>query len=282
MLVIPGIGLLALFLILPGLAAPVLTVFDSDPLAGTVEFVGFDNYSRVLRSGELLDGIRITLIYALMTVPTTIVLGLLVAFGIHHVGRGATFYRLIYFLPVASTLAAMSVTWRWMFYPRSGVIDRTLGPILGLENWLSSPDLALPAVAVVGVWQGVGFVVIIYLAGLVGVSPVLLEAARIDGANAWQRFVHVTWPSLGPTTLFAVLITTISSLRVFDTVKIMTDGGPLGSTQTLAFLVWRRGINYLEIGPASVINVVMIAMIIVLTAVHMRTYGNRIEEAGSR
>jgi multiple sugar transport system permease protein len=281
-LVLPAVAWLTLVVVVPAVIVVVLALFRYDPLRGTSEFVGLENFRRLLENGSLRRATLQTLLYTVMTVPVILGLGLGFALAIHHVSRGASWWRTVFFLPVASTLAGMSVVWRWMFYPRSGIVDSTIGSVTSLEDWLNSSSLALPAVAVVGCWQGLGAAVIMFLAGLAGVPQQLVEAATVDGARRWSLFWHVTWPALGPATVFALVVTTRDALRVFDQVSVMTGGGPSGQSETLAFLMWRRGIFYSDIGGASVINIVLLAFVLVTIGAQMRLVGRRWEQAGSR
>lgn len=279
---LPAVTWLTAVVVVPVVIVVGLAFFRYDPLTGTSEYVGLDNFERVLANGSLRRATVQTLAYTVLTVPVIVGLGLGIAVAIHHVARGAAWWRAVYFLPAASTLAGMSVVWRWMFYPDAGVVDSTVGRLSGAADWLNSSSLAIPAVAVVGSWQGVGSAVIMFLAGLSGVPRDLLEAAALDGARPWSRFWHVTWPALGPATAFALVVTTRDALRVFEQVSVMTDGGPTGHSETLAFLMWRRGIYYNDIGGASVINLVLLAFVLVTIAAQMRFVGRRWEQAGSR
>ncbi|MGI3164394.1 carbohydrate ABC transporter permease [Pseudooceanicola sp. 200-1SW] len=277
----PMLVLTAIFVLFPALIALALVFYDFDILAGTIRWVGLKNINRAIARGEVLNAIFVTLRYAIYTVIPSLTLGLLAALAINGVRRAASFWRAIYFLPVAATLVAMSIVWRWMFLARRGLIDQTVGKWLGLTDWLNSTDLSLPAVALVGNWQQIGFVTIVYLAGLAGVPKHLLEAARIDGASAWHRFWHVTWPALGPTTVFAAVISSIQALRIFDTIATMTSGGPSGSSETLTYLLWKRGIYYLDIGGGAVVTVVLLALALLATWIQKRA-SRRLERAGSR
>lgn len=280
-LIMPMLVLLFVFTILPCLLTLVLAFFETDILAGTMHFVGFANFSRAFARGDLVNSIGVTLLYMALTVPTSIVFGLLVALGINSLGRGQVFWRAVYFLPVAATLVAMSIVWRWMFVGHRGLIDQTFGPLTGLADWLNSKALALPAVAVVGNWQQIGFIAILYLAALAAVPRHQLEAARVDGANTWNRFWHVTWPAIGPTTVFAGIITSVNAMRVFDSVSTMTGGGPSRSSQTLAHLMWERGIYFFDIGGGAVVTLVLIALALIATLLQ-RVLTARLEKAGTR
>lgn len=281
-LLAPATVLLLLFVVTPVFVVSALAFFDWDPFRASGSLVGLRNFERVLGSDELVRATTNTLMYVAITVPATTIVGLIAALGIHNVGRGAVVWRTVYFLPVASTLAAMATVWRWMFYPDTGLVDRVLMDVVGLSDWLNSTALALPAIAVVGSWQAIGIGVIIYLAGLGSVPQHLYDAARMDGADAWRRFWNVTWPALGPSTAFVLIVSTGDAVRVFDQVRVMTNGGPVGSTETLSFLMWRRGVTYLDVGGASVINLVLLALILLVTAVQLATVGRRWERAGTR
>ncbi|MFS8049844.1 carbohydrate ABC transporter permease [Rhizobium sp. BR 314] len=281
MLVGPMLTLLVIFTILPCLLTLILAFFETDILVGTIRFVGFSNFTKAFARGDLLNSIGVTLLYMALTVPTSMIFGLLVALGINSLGHGRVFWRAVYFLPVAATLVAMSIVWRWMFVGRRGLIDHMLGPMTGITDWLNSPALALPAVAVVGNWQQIGFIAILYLAALAAVPRHQLEAARVDGANGWHRFWHVTWPAIGPTTVFAGIITSVNAMRVFDSVSTMTGGGPSRHSQTLAHLMWERGIYFFDIGGGSVVTLVLVALALIATFLQ-RVLTARLEKAGSR
>lgn len=278
----PAGVLLAVFVLFPIVLVGVLSLFTYDALTGAMQYVGLDNYRRILSSGELWRASINTLLYTMLVVPTVMVGGLLLALGLHSLRFGAALWRTAFFIPAASTLAAMSVVWRWMFYPESGVIDATLGRVLGLTNWLNSTELSLPAIAMVGSWQGIGTAMIMFLAGLSAVRTDLIDAARIDRANAWNRFWHVTWPALGPATIFALVVTTEHALRVFDAIQIMTKGGPAKSSETLSYLIYVRGVSYFDIGGASVVSITLLVIVLLTTAMQIRTFGQRWEKAGSR
>lgn len=277
----PLLFLLVAFTILPGFLIIGLSFFNIDILAGSYRFVGFANFTAAIARGEILNSIGVTFLYVAMTVPTALILGLLVALAIDALCRGAAFWRAVYFLPVAATLVAMSVVWRWMFLARKGVVDQTVGHWLGLGDWLNSPTLALPAVAVVGNWQQIGFVAIIYLAGLAAVPRHVAEAAAVDGAAAWSRFWHVTWPALGPTTVFAAVVSSTNALRVFDTIATMTAGGPSKRTETLAYLMWQRGIYFFDIGGGAVVALILLALALAAAIIQMWATA-ALEAAGRR
>ncbi|MCQ8194793.1 carbohydrate ABC transporter permease [Streptomyces rugosispiralis] len=278
----PAFVFLVAFVVLPVLAVGALALLNFDPLSQETSFAGLENWHRVLASPELWQATGNTLLYTALTVPVEVGGGLLIALAIRAAGRGAGLWRTAYFAPTAATLAAMSVVWRWLFYPHVGVFDETLGRLVGQDGWLSSTTLALPAVAIVGSWAGIGSCVVMFLAGLSNVPAHLEDAARMDRAGAWHRFWSVTWPAIGPATTFALVITTRDSLRVYDQVRVMTDGGPQQSTSTLSFTAWQRGVSYLDIGGGSVVNTVLLVLVLITVAVQLRLGGRRWEEDGRR
>ncbi len=278
----PALVLLIVFVVVPLVVVAILAFFTYNPLSGTGRFVGLTNYRRVLASTEYRTAAVNTAEYFILTVPLTLVLGLSAALGIHRLGSGGQVWRVIYFLPVASTLAATSVVWRWLFYPRTGVIDATIGRLLGVTDWLHSSRLVIPAIALVGIWEGIGFAVVIFLAGLNGVPAGPLEAARLDGAGAWSRFWHITLPSLSPALMFNLVLSTRNALRVYDEVRVMTGGGPADRSNTLAFLIWKRGIQFLDVGGGAVITITLLALILLMTALQFALGGSRIEGAGTQ
>jgi multiple sugar transport system permease protein len=277
----PALLLLGIFYIAPLALVGVLALFTYDPLTGAISFAGLANFHGALAQPELRQALVNTLIYVAITVPGTTVLGLVIALAIHAARRGAALWRTLYMLPVATTMAAMSIVWTWMFYPRQGPIDRVLQPLFGLHDWLDSTTLALPAVAIVGTWAGVGISVILFLAGLSAVPPGLHDVARLDRAGRWQRFWHVTWPALGPATVFTLVYQTSSALRAFDTVRVMTNGGPGTSSQTLALLIWQRAIEDNDIGGGAVVSLVLLLLMLAVAAVQLRA-GRRLQAGGTR
>lgn len=281
-LLTPAIFMMTLFVLLPVAIVIALSLFHYDLLAGSNDFVGLGNVRAILRQGQLLPAIWHTILYWLITAPVIVVVALLVAVAINSLGNRTALWRTVYFMPAASTLAAMSVIWTWMFYPNSGVIDSTLGRALGITDWLGSTTWALPAVALVGAWQGIGSSMVMFLAGLNNVNPDLIEAARLDHAKPWQRFWHVSFPALGPSLTFATVVATRNALSAFDQIQVMTAGGPVRASTTLSFLMWQQAIAFNNLGTGAVISVVLLLLVLAATYVQLRSFGRRWEMAGAR
>jgi multiple sugar transport system permease protein len=278
----PASLFLATFWVFPLIFVLVLSLFQVNLVDNTVRFAGLDNYSTELTSGEFGQSLWTTVLYALYTIVPSLGGGLSIAVLISGLRRGQGFWRAAYFLPVASTLVAMSSVWRWMFHPDVGIADYLIRGLFGAGDWLNNPDLALVALAVVGVWHQIGFAVVLYLAALGSVPHDQYDSATIDGAGRWSRFWHVTWPALGPTTVFLFVLMSGQALQAYDTIAAMTAGGPAGSTATLTYRMWVRGVQYFDVGRAAVLAVALLALSLLVTAVQRGRFGRRLEEAGAR
>ncbi|WP_432974021.1 carbohydrate ABC transporter permease [Dactylosporangium sp. CA-233914] len=270
LLLAPAVAAMSALIVLPIVAVLALSFFHFDPLSQRLQWVGVDNWRAVISGGPLRGALLRTIGYAAVVVPAQVVIGLLLAVLIDSVGRHGAFWRVVLFLPSACTLAAMAVVWRWLFYPNDGVFDLTVGRTVGAYDWLNSTGLSLAAVAVVGCWFGIGSSMIVFLAGLTTVSSTTLDAARMDKASALQRFWHVTLPALRPAGTFATVIAIGDALRVFDQVRVMTQGGPLDSSTTLSYLQYTIGVENLDIGSGAVVSVLLLVLTLVAIATQLR------------
>jgi multiple sugar transport system permease protein len=282
LLTAPAAIFIAVFVAAPLVIVIILALFNLNLVTGTSQFVGVDNFVTELQHDEFANSVRNTLIYAALTIFPSLVLGLIVALLINGLTHGQGFWRSLYFLPVATTLVAMSAVWRWMFRADTGVVDTVISPLFGARDWLNDPHLALGSIAVVGNWHQIGLVAILYLAGLGSLPRDQYESATLDGARSWSRFWHVTWPALGPTTIFAFIMTASSALQAYDVIAAMTQGGPLGSTETLTYMIWVRGVHYFDIGRAAVLSIALLLLSLVVTVVQRTGYGRRLEQGGTR
>ncbi|MFZ4894922.1 carbohydrate ABC transporter permease [Plantibacter sp. Mn2098] len=281
-LLTPAVLALLVFVVLPLVLVTVLSFFDLNLITNQLKFVGFTNYATELGDDAFWTAVRNTILYGLYTVVPSLGIGLGIALLISGLDRGQAFWRSVYFLPVACTLVAMSSVWRWMFQPDIGIVDQVFGPILGVTDWLNNPQLALVAIAVVGNWHQIGLVAILYLAALGSIPTDPYDSARLDGAGAVNRFWHVTWPALGPTTVFAVVVTCSAALQAYDTIVAMTGGGPAGATETLTYAIWTRGIRYFDLGRAAVLSVFLLGLSLVITGAQRSRTGRTLETAGTR
>lgn len=256
-------------------------------------FVGIEYYQELLQNPVFHQALKNTLMYALIVVPGSMVLGLVIALLLQNVGRGRALYRAIYFAPYITPAVAVAWVWGWMYNYNFGIINTlliewwTLLERVGLERlaiapqrFLTDPDMALPSVAAVIVWQQLGFQVVIFLAGLQGIPRVYYEAARIDGANAWHLFRHVTLPLLNPVIVFSVIITTIASLQLFDqiiNINFTDQGGPLNRTLSIAVYMYQEAFGRARMGYAAAVTVVLFALILIVTLVQLRLTQRRVE-----
>lgn len=283
-LVLAGPAALALmiFVFMPVAVVSVLAFTDYQVGARSAEWVGFGNFADLFGSRLGRNALINTLVYAAIVIPASVGLGLLVALGLHGVARTlprvAAVLKTVYFLPVAATLVAMAVAWQMLLHPSLGLVNGWMAA-LGLtpRQWLSDRDLVLYTLAMIGVWQSVGYNMVLFLAGLSAIPQPLYDAASVDGAeDGWSRFWLVTWPMLGPTTLFVVIVTAVNAFRVFETVATMTQGGPAFASDTIVYALYREGFVYFKAGYASAITVVFFAALLILTALQIALVERRV------
>lgn len=264
--VTPALILIMVLLIAPIVVVLLLSLTDYQLGALEWSWVGLANYSDMLGDRIFLRSLSNTFIYVAIVVPGSVVLGLVVAILVQERTKSKAIYQTIFFLPVTTTLIAMSVVWHFLLNPSLGPITsltRALG--LGEFDVFGDPDLVLVGLAVIGIWQLVGFNMILFLAGLTAIPRDLYDAADIDGADgAWDRFARVTWPMLGPTTLFVVVTTTITAFRVFDTVAVITRGNPQGRSDVLLYTLYKVGFQDFNMGPASAMTIAFLVFVLVI------------------
>lgn len=270
----PGLLYFSVFLILPLLASIYISFTDWDVLTPP-KWIGIANYAELLQNPTIQRSIFNTLYYAVVTIPVTIALGLAIALALNRAFWGRAFFRAIYYLPVVISAAATAFLWIWIFQSQVGLLNHLLKSVgLPTQNWLVSPLFAMPVIMWTGVWQSLGWSVVVFLAGLQGIPEMYYEAAKIDGANPRQLFRHITWPLLAPTTLFVFVIMIIGSLQVFGTVLIMTDGGPLNSTTVIVHQVYINAFQYLRMGFGSALGIVLFLFILALALTNLRLFGS--------
>lgn len=282
MLAGPAALALVLFIFLPVGVVFVLAFTDYQVGAPSFAWIGLDNFATLFGSRLGRQALVNTLIYAAIVIPLSVGLGLLVALGLFRLAtswsRVAAVLQTVYFLPVAATLVAMAVAWQMLLHPTLGPMNGWLSAIgIPPQRWLSDRDLVLYTLAGIGVWQTVGYNMILFLAGLTAISPTLYAAAAVDGApRGWSRFWLVTWPMLGPTTLFVLIVTAANAFRVFETVATITQGGPAFASDTIVYALYREGFVYFKAGYASAITVVFFAALLLLTAAQLLLVERRV------
>ena len=279
----PTLVIYGLFSIWPMIDVVRLSFVHWDGLAPVQTFVGLDNYRDILRDDPVfwvaLDN---TLIWTALSVLIPPSIGFALALGVNQPLTGRNALRAVFYLPVIIASIAVATMWRWMYDPFFGVINATL-TALGLDgligDWLGDRHIALYSVFVAYVWQNVGVSMVLFLAGLQGVSPTLIEAARMDGAGRWQRFRHVVLPAVRPTITVVVILTLINSLKAFDIVYGMTHGGPAQSTQLMAFWAFWQSLQLHDFGRGSAIAVVLLVITLIIVIPYLRWSQAREEAA---
>jgi len=261
MLLAPALLHSAIFLVIP-VAFAVALSFTDYSFGDSWAWVGFENYSELFGDANFRAAFVNTLLYAVVVVPVSIVISLVIALGLNQKIRGLGFFRTAFYVPTVTATVAIATIWLWIYNPGSGLANGFLS-LFGFapSQWLSNPDTALPSLMVVGIWQGLGTKIIIYLAALQSVSRDLIESASLDGAGVWQRFVNVTWPALGPVQFFVLVTSIVGTFQVFDLVYVMTDGGPGTETMVLVLDIYTNAFQDLRLGFASAETVIMMLLI---------------------
>ena len=265
--------------IVPTLSAFNISLHEWNPLATEQEFVGLANYQQLWE--DLLDSkspthhaFVNTIKYVLIGMPLQLVIALIVALLLNEITRFSVIFRAIYFIPFVTSTVAIAWVWRWLYQPQYGFFNVMLSFFgLAQQPFLKSPNTALYSITAVVVWQGLGFAIIIFLAGLKQIPNTFYEAARIDGASRWQSFWRITLPLLNTTIVYLAVLGTIGFLRMFDYVINMTtqgDGGPLNSTTTVTLRVYREAFSSFDMGYASALTVALFLIIMIITVVQLR------------
>jgi len=274
--VAPALIVLGTFFFLPVLAALVMSVTDFDLYSLTdisnLRFVGLENYWRLLHEPLFWKSLGNTFYFVLLGVPLSIATSLGAALLVNSkVARFRNLFRTIYFAPVVTTLVAVAVVWRYIFHTRYGFLNYALDSV-GLPpiDWMGDPHWAMPAIVIMAVWKNFGYNMIILLAALQSIPEDLYEAARIDGASAWQQFLHVTLPSLRPVLLLVSILTMTGYFQLFAEPYVMTEGGPLESTKSVLFYMYDEGFKWWSLGRASAVAFLLFLIIFFVTLVQLR------------
>jgi multiple sugar transport system permease protein len=251
-------------------------------VADSPRFIGLDNYIELARDPLILLSLRVTTVYALLSVPLTLVLGLCLAMLLNQRVRGVAVWRTIYYLPSIVSGVAVALLWEWLFNGRFGMINYLL-ELIGIEgpNWLADPNTALWAFVAVSVWT-VGGTMLINLAALQGVPTQLYEAASIDGANAWHRLIHITVPTISPVIFYNLIMGIIAALQSFTLFFIMTQGGPNNATMTFMLYLYRMAFQNLRMGYASAMAWLLFLYLAVLTAIVFKSSSRWVYYEASR
>lgn len=273
----PALGHLAVFAFAPLAFAGWLALHRWGLVEPVRPFVGLDNFREILSDGAFWHSLGVTALYGLY-VPVTMVVSLAAALVLDRSGLRVRLVRTVLFLPFISSVVAVALVWQWMYQPDYGLINYLLR-LVGMSgpDWLGDPRTALPALMLLSVWVHLGYQMVIFLAGLQAIPAVYHDAARVDGASAWQRFRRITLPLLRPTVLFVLVTGTISSFQVFTFVSVMTEGGPLHATDVIVYRIYQEAWEFLRFGTASAMSLVLLAILLVVTWLQFRWLGRKVE-----
>nr|WP_206074546.1 sugar ABC transporter permease [Antribacter gilvus] len=270
-MITPALALFVLFLIVPIVLAFALAFTNARLISPRPpEFIGLDNFALLFTDPVFWASVRNTFYFAVVVVPVQAGLALLLAVLVNAKVRGTRFFRTVYFLPVVTSMVVVSLLWRFM-YQQDGLINKALQSVtfdrFTPVDWLNDPAWAMPAIMLMSVWQGVGFTMIIWLAGLQTIPGELYEAAELDGAGTWHQFRYITWPGLLQTRTFILVTITIAAFSLFTQINVMTQGGPLDSTTTVVYQAVRSGYQQLQTGYGSAISLVFFVLVLTVSLV---------------
>lgn len=274
----PAVFLLLVLIFLPVIGVFVIALTDWQFGARSLSFVGLANFREAFADDSFRISLLNTVIYVSIVVPGTVVLGLLIALLVESGQNLRAFYRAIHFLPFMATLTAMAIAWEALLHPTIGLVNQTLAAIgLPTANWLRDENMALPVLAVIGIWQNLGYAMVLFLAGLKSIARDLYDAADIDGADLWlDRLRIVTLPLLGPVSMFVVIVVALRAFEAFDTVKVLTQGGPGHASEMLLFTLYRESFEYLRTGYGAAVAVVFLAIVVTLTLIQARVMDRKV------
>ena len=261
--ILPAFLGILIFIIIPIICSFCLS-FTKWDLLNDIEFVGLTNYKEIFSEPLFYQIFVNTVVFALSTSFFGVIIPLVLANILNAKIRGSEFYKTAYFFPFITPMIVIGIVWEWIFDPNIGILNH----ILKLNiNWLYDTHFAMAALIIISVWKLIGYNMVIFLSALSGISQNLFEAARIDGANSFNIFKNVTVPMLSPTIFFVCIITAISSFQVFDLIYLMTEGGPLNSTNVLVYAIYQNAFEYFNVEKASAIAYVLFMVILVLTLI---------------
>ncbi|MFE2034543.1 carbohydrate ABC transporter permease [Streptomyces scopuliridis] len=272
----PFLVLFTVFMAFPIFATLAMSFTDfglrnvTDPLSA--EFIGFENYTKLFGDEKFLKALFNTAYFVVVGVPLTIGAGLAAAVLLNSgINRARTFFRVGFYAPVVTSIVAVAVVWTFVLDPSEGLISGLASEVgLTTPDFLGSEALAMPSLILMAVWRNLGTVMVLFIAGLQAIPTDVREAARLDGASAWQEFRRITVPLVRPTMLYATVITTIGYLNVFEEPFVMTEGGPSNSTLTVSLNMYREGFNFFHMGYASAMAYVLFLVIMGITVLQLR------------
>jgi sn-glycerol 3-phosphate transport system permease protein len=276
-MVSPSILIFSLFFIYPILYMVYLSTFEWDFISPTKTFVGVQNFVDLLQEDDFLQVLKNSTVYMFLTVTLTTGIALLLALWLNRTGLFYGFVQGAIFSPHIISLVSISLLWSWLMDPEYGLLNWGIGLFgFGKLAWLNDPGTSLFSLVLVAVWKGIGFNTLVFIAGLQSIPKDIYEAADLDQSKPWKTFYKLTLPMLSPTLFFLVVINMIGSFQVFETIAIMTQGGPINSTNTLVYYIYEYGFRFFKIGYASAAGVILLCIVGLLTIVYFKLLSRRV------
>jgi len=272
----PDLAVFLIFIFIPVFYSFYLSLHSWNILQPQKTFVGFENYTKAFQDDIFLTSLKNTIYFVSLNVPLMLSISLIAALILNLPLKGRGLYRTLFFLPVVTSEAVAAIIFKWIYSAQYGLLNSILMSLHIIHSpiaWLAEPSLAMPAVIVVTSWKGIGYYMVIFLAGLQGIPRQLYEAAMIDGANKWHSFWNVTLPLLKPTLFFSVLIAMIGSFQVFTTVYVMTAGGPLRRTTTIVTYLYNVAFKEFRMGYASAIAYILFGIVFTAVLLQFKYFG---------
>ncbi|WP_407175605.1 carbohydrate ABC transporter permease [Bradyrhizobium sp. STM 3562] len=274
----PALIFLVVLFFLPVAAVFVIALSDWEFGSGSLSFIGLANFRELVFDDVFRVSLTNTVIYVLIVLPGTVIGGLLIALLIESSASCRAVYRAIHFLPFMATLTAMAISWEALLHPSIGLVNQILAALgVPTANWLCDDRTALPVLAIIGIWQNLGYAMVLFVAGLKSIPVDLYDAAAVDGADhSLDRLRLVTIPMLGPVSMFIVIVVALRALETFDTIQILTQGGPGHASEMLLYTLYRESFEYLRTGYGAAISVVFLVMLVTLTLLQARIMDRRV------
>lgn len=254
--------------------------FTNYNIVTEAEFIGLENYKELFSDALFWKVLGQTLLYLLIVVPALVILPIFLAILVNQQVKGIGFFRSAYYVPVVTSMVVVGIAWKWV-YADKGILNyilESVGLISEPVNWLTSTSTSIFAVMVVTIWKGLGYYMVIYLAGLQSISDDLYEAAEIDGASKWKQIWHITIPLLMPSIMIVTIMSSISAMKVFEEIYVMTGGGPLNSSKTLVFYIYEEAFDKLQMGYASAAGVILFIITLIFSVINI-TFMSKKESA---
>jgi len=264
-----------IFFIIPNVNALIFSLFRWNGISPEMDFAGFKNYVNLFQDGVFWLSLKNTLVYTITLILGQNIIALILAVLIYKTCRIHNFFRMVYFLPAIFSTVTIGIIWGFIYDPNIGALNGFLNAV-GLEKlaraWLAEPGIVVVALACVHIWVGIGYGLILFITGLQNIPDELYESAGIDGVNAWQKFYYITFPQLMPATVIVLVLTTIGGFRSFDYVYVMTGGGATHSSEVMATLLFKEGLEYSRVGYSASISVMLLIIVTGISILQLRIF----------